>query len=37
MKVLQAKFGFTTENIIATARAQLGIAHSAPEGRTLAP
>jgi transketolase len=37
MKVLQAKFGFTTENIVATARAQLGLAHSAPEGRTLAP
>ena len=30
MKVLQAKFGFTTENIVATARAQLGLDHTEP-------
>ena len=35
MKVLQAKFGFTTENIVAKARAQLGLDHAAPEGTTL--
>jgi len=35
MKVLQAKFGFTTENIVATARAQLGLDHTGPEGTTL--
>jgi transketolase len=35
MKVLQAKFGFTTENIVATARAQLGLDHTSPEGTTL--
>jgi transketolase len=27
LKVLQAKFGFTVEHIVATARAQLGLAH----------
>jgi len=27
LKVLQAKFGFTTEHIVATARAQLGLEH----------
>ena len=37
MKVLQAKFGFTTENIVATARAQLGLDHTSPEGTTLEP
>jgi hypothetical protein len=37
MKVLQAKFGFTTDNIVATARAQLGLDHAAPEGTTLEP
>jgi hypothetical protein len=37
MKVLQAKFGFTTENIVATARAQLGLDHASPEGTTLEP
>jgi transketolase len=35
MKVLQAKFGFTPENIVATARAQLGLAHTEPPGITL--
>jgi transketolase len=35
MKVLQAKFGFTTKNIVATARAQLGLDHASPEGTTL--
>jgi transketolase len=35
MKVLQAKFGFTTENIVAKARAQLGLDHAVPEGTTL--
>ena len=35
MKVLQAKFGFTTENIVATARAQLGLDHTDPPGTTL--
>jgi transketolase len=37
MKVLQAKFGFTTENVVATARAQLGLDHTEPEGTTLEP
>src|SRR6185503_2722525 len=37
MKVLQAKFGFTTENIVAKARAQLGLDHAEPEGTTLEP
>ena len=32
MKVLQAKFGFTTENIVATARAQLGLDHTGARG-----
>ena len=27
--MLQAKFGFTTEHIVATARAQLGLDHDA--------
>jgi transketolase len=35
MKVLQAKFGFTTENIVAIARAQLGLAHDEPPGISL--
>jgi transketolase len=35
MKVLQAKFGFTPENIVSTARAQLGLAHTEPPGITL--
>jgi transketolase len=29
LKVLQAKFGFTVEHIVATARAQLGLDHDA--------
>jgi transketolase len=29
LKVLQAKFGFTVEHIVATARAQLGLEHDA--------
>jgi transketolase len=37
MKVLQAKFGFTPENIVAKARAQLGLDHAEPEGTTLEP
>jgi transketolase len=36
MKVLQSKFGFTTENIVATARAQLGLDHHEAPGVTLA-
>ena len=35
MKVLQAKFGFTTDNIVATARAQLGLDHAEAPGETL--
>jgi transketolase len=36
MKVLQAKFGFTVDNIVATARAQLGLpVEGTPEGDTL--
>jgi len=35
MKVLQAKFGFTTENIVSTARAQLGLTHGEPPGISL--
>ncbi|WP_222268925.1 transketolase [Modestobacter marinus] len=35
MKVLQAKFGFTTENIVSTARAQLGLVHAEPSGISL--
>jgi transketolase len=36
MKVLQAKFGFTTDHIVATARALLGLPHdTTPSGRTL--
>ena len=35
MKVLQAKFGFTPENIVSTARAQLGLEHTEPPGITL--
>jgi transketolase len=35
MKVLQAKFGFTPENIVSTARAQLGLTHTEPPGITL--
>jgi transketolase len=37
MKVLQRKFGFTTEHIVATARAQLGLDHTPADGTTLAP
>jgi transketolase len=37
MKVLQAKFGFTTENIAAAARAQLGLPHTEAAGTTLEP
>jgi hypothetical protein len=37
MKVLQAKFGFTPENIVAAARAQLGLDHTEPAGVTLEP
>ena len=29
LKVLQAKFGFTVEHIVATARTQLGLEHDA--------
>jgi hypothetical protein len=36
LKVLQAKFGFTVENIVATARIQLGLEHDTdPPGITL--
>jgi transketolase len=35
MKMLQAKYGFTTDNIVATARAQLGLDHAQPPGTTL--
>ena len=36
LKVLQAKFGFTVENIVATARNQLGLQHDTdPPGVTL--
>ncbi len=35
MKVLQAKFGFTTDNIVATARALLGLDHADAPGATL--
>jgi len=37
MKMLQAKYGFTTDNIVATARAQLGLPHEEPPGTTLEP
>jgi transketolase len=37
MKMLQAKYGFTTDNIVATARAQLGLPHTEPAGITLEP
>ena len=37
MKVLQAKFGFTTENIVATACAQLGLPHAEAACVTLDP
>jgi transketolase len=37
MKMLQAKYGFTTDNIVAVARAQLGLAHEQPSGTTLEP
>jgi transketolase len=33
LKVLQAKFGFTVENIVATARTQLGLEHDADAPR----
>ena len=36
LKMLQAKYGFTTENIVATARAQLGLPHdTSPARETL--
>jgi transketolase len=35
MKVLQAKFGFTAENVVAVARAQLGLPHADAPGETL--
>ena len=36
LKVLQAKFGFTVENIVAAARTQLGLEHDTdPPGVTL--
>jgi hypothetical protein len=35
MKVLQAKFGYTPENIVAAARAQLGLDHADAPGVTL--
>jgi transketolase len=37
MKVLQAKFGFTPDNIVAAARAQLGLPHAETSGITLEP
>jgi transketolase len=37
MKMLQAKYGFTTDNIAAAARAQLGLPHAEPPGTTLEP
>ena len=37
MKMLQAKYGFTTDNIVATARALLGLDHAEPPGTTLEP
>jgi transketolase len=37
MKMLQAKYGFTTDNIIAVARAQLGLPHTEATGTTLEP
>ena len=37
MKVLQAKFGFTSQNIVAAARAQLGLDHGEVPGVTLEP
>jgi transketolase len=37
MKVLQAKFGFTPDNIVAAARAQLGLEHAETPGVTLEP
>jgi transketolase len=37
MKVLQAKFGFTAEHIVAAARAQLGLDHAEVPGVTLEP
>jgi transketolase len=37
MKVLQAKFGFTPDNIVAAARAQLGLPHAETAGITLEP
>ena len=35
MKVLQAKFGFTTDHIVSAARAQLGLEHADAPGETL--
>jgi transketolase len=35
LKVLQAKFGFTTENIVSVARAQLGLPYAEAPGTTL--
>ena len=35
MKVLQAKFGFTTDHIVSAARAQLGLEHAEAPGETL--
>jgi transketolase len=37
MKVLQARFGFTPDNIVAAARAQLGLPHGETSGITLEP
>jgi transketolase len=37
MKMLQAKYGFTTDNIVATARALLGLDHDEHPGTTLEP
>jgi transketolase len=37
MKMLQAKYGFTADNIIAVARAQLGLPHTEATGTTLEP
>ena len=37
MKVLQAKFGFTPENVVAAARAQLVLPYAGASGTTLEP
>jgi len=37
IKMLQAKYGLTTENIVAVARAQLGLPYTEPPGTMLEP